>query len=109
MITRVLPIKGLLLQSSVVDTESAQKGLSKVWSVDLHALILSGLAVCSVWTQNSPQKIKRTALGTGKGHRGLPIVRPRGTLSMSEVNRVNRGKGEYTERDRQGGRMSLER
>lgn len=56
-----------------------------------------------------PQKKKKTALGTGKGHRGLPIVRLRGTLSMSEVNRVNRGKGEYTERDRQGGRMSLER
>lgn len=59
MITRVLPIKGLLLQSSVVDTESAQKGLSKVWSVDSHALILSGLAVCSVWMQNSHKKKKR--------------------------------------------------
>lgn len=49
------------------------------------------------------------ALDTGKGHRGLPIVRPRGTLSMSEVNRVYRKKGEYTERNRQGGRMSQER
>lgn len=41
----------------------------------------------------------------------LPIVRPRGTLSMSEFNKVNTGKAECTERqtDRQGGRMSHER
>lgn len=48
------------------------------------------------------------ALDTGKGHRGLPIVRPRGTLSMSEVKRVYRRR-EYTERNRQGGRVSQER
>ncbi len=32
-------------------------------------------------------------------------MRPRGTVSMSEVNRVNRGKGEYRERERETDRV----
>ena len=101
----MFPIKELLFQSSV--PEAAKEGLclSKVLTVDVALThIFSSFLNVVILQCADPTTQKQTALSSGK-YRGLPIVRPRGTLSMSEVNRGNRGRGEH--RERQTGRQDV--